>query len=373
MAWDDVRQAGDQVTAQDHNDQITAIKARVTAPEVSSAIDAALDGFEAEAGNGIPPGGAVGQALVKSEEADYAASWTALTKTHVGLTNVDNTADSAKPVSSPVAAALADKLSIEDVPLLEGSEHIGVTSSEPGVTVITNLGIVGVVGDGVSVMDGVATITAAGGGAAGIPAGGASGQVLTKASSTDYDAEWVTPTGGGGGGGGGGGRVDMAEMAGYRTWSYDLAVTDGGSQTAPSDGTLYLVKVPVPSPIEVSQVSVYVQGAGAGLTSAQFSFYTAAFERIATKAETPSAYHSTGLVSATFDSSVELAGDCYVGLSFEGTTRPTLYRAAGAGLSNAGTGLGNPRAAACDSVSGGAHPATAVPAATYSLLWVAVK
>ena len=34
----------------------------------------------------------------------------------------------------------------------------------------------------------------------GVPSGGTAGQVLAKASGTDYDTEWVTPSGGGGGG-----------------------------------------------------------------------------------------------------------------------------------------------------------------------------
>jgi hypothetical protein len=33
----------------------------------------------------------------------------------------------------------------------------------------------------------------------GVPEGGTTGQVLTKASNTDYDTEWTTPGGGGGG------------------------------------------------------------------------------------------------------------------------------------------------------------------------------
>jgi hypothetical protein len=41
-----------------------------------------------------------------------------------------------------------------------------------------------------------------GGGAVGLPIGGAAGQVLAKASATDYDVEWVDQSGGGGGGGG---------------------------------------------------------------------------------------------------------------------------------------------------------------------------
>jgi hypothetical protein len=45
-----------------------------------------------------------------------------------------------------------------------------------------------------------ATIGAAGSPGIGVPDGGTTGQVLTKISNTDYDADWVDPTGGGGGG-----------------------------------------------------------------------------------------------------------------------------------------------------------------------------
>lgn len=43
----------------------------------------------------------------------------------------------------------------------------------------------------------------------GIPAGGATGQVLTKNSDTDYDATWATPSGGGSGGSGSGQELKL--------------------------------------------------------------------------------------------------------------------------------------------------------------------
>jgi hypothetical protein len=41
---------------------------------------------------------------------------------------------------------------------------------------------------------------AGGGGGEGVPVGGTTGQVLAKASATDYDTEWIAPPAGGGGG-----------------------------------------------------------------------------------------------------------------------------------------------------------------------------
>lgn len=55
-----------------------------------------------------------------------------------------------------------------------------------------------------------AEFVASGGGS--VPPGGTTGQVLTKLSGTDGDADWQDPTGGGGGGGGGGGLVLIDEF-----------------------------------------------------------------------------------------------------------------------------------------------------------------
>lgn len=46
-----------------------------------------------------------------------------------------------------------------------------------------------------------AELATGGGGGTGLPPGGTTGQVLTKQSSTDQDADWETPSGGGGGSG----------------------------------------------------------------------------------------------------------------------------------------------------------------------------
>ena len=60
--------------------------------------------------HGIPTGGTTGQVLAKTSSTDYAADWATLTKTDVGLANVDNTTDAAKPVSTATQTALDLKL-----------------------------------------------------------------------------------------------------------------------------------------------------------------------------------------------------------------------------------------------------------------------
>lgn len=49
--------------------------------------------------HGLPSGGATAQVLAKQSSTDYDSGWTTLSKSDVGLGNVDNTADSAKPLS----------------------------------------------------------------------------------------------------------------------------------------------------------------------------------------------------------------------------------------------------------------------------------
>jgi len=77
--------------------------------------------------------------------ADTAVQPAGLTKTAVGLGDVDNTSDLDKPISTDVQAALSGKADTES----------------------------------------------------GVPAGGSTGQVLAKASSADFDTQWVNQTGGG--------------------------------------------------------------------------------------------------------------------------------------------------------------------------------
>ena len=54
----------------------------------------------------VPSGGTTAQVLRKTNSTDYITEWHSLAKADVGLSNVDNTADTAKPVSTAVAAAI---------------------------------------------------------------------------------------------------------------------------------------------------------------------------------------------------------------------------------------------------------------------------
>jgi len=71
------------------------------------------------------------------------------------------------------------------------------------------------------------------------PAGGTTGQVLAKASNTDYDLEWVTGAGGGGASiTGGSAVVDFGAFPGSNTAS--VAVTGQATILATSKATAYI-------------------------------------------------------------------------------------------------------------------------------------
>lgn len=60
------------------------------------------------AGDGVPEGGLANQVLRKNSSGS-SSEWVSLSKTLVGLSNVDNTADADKPISIAVSSALAGK------------------------------------------------------------------------------------------------------------------------------------------------------------------------------------------------------------------------------------------------------------------------
>lgn len=58
---------------------------------------------------GVPTGGTSTQTLTKTDSTDGNTTWTTLTKSSVGLANVDNTSDADKPVSTATQTALNGK------------------------------------------------------------------------------------------------------------------------------------------------------------------------------------------------------------------------------------------------------------------------
>jgi hypothetical protein len=80
-----------------------------TGDVLQKASDASYDLTWGAAGGSLPTGGTTGQALIKQSSTDSDADWETLTKSDVGLSNVDNTSDAAKPVSTATQTALDAK------------------------------------------------------------------------------------------------------------------------------------------------------------------------------------------------------------------------------------------------------------------------
>lgn len=106
----------------------------VTVTEVVDEVVVTVNSSEGPAGAGVAAGGTTGQALVKDNNFDYQTQWVTLTKTLVGLANVDNTSDANKPVSVAQATANAAVLAAA----IQRGNHTGTQSADTVVDGITN-------------------------------------------------------------------------------------------------------------------------------------------------------------------------------------------------------------------------------------------
>jgi len=90
-------------------------------------------------GGGITTGGTANQALTKIDGVDYNTQWSTIDKTFVGLGNVDNTADSLKPVSGPQATAIGVVQTDIDNHQLDFLNPHAVTKTQVGLSNVQNL------------------------------------------------------------------------------------------------------------------------------------------------------------------------------------------------------------------------------------------
>lgn len=94
-------------------DEQATILIEMVAPSASTVIEVSggAKGERGESGSvgSLPPGGTVGQTLIKQSSTDADAEWTTLTKASVGLALVNNTSDENKPISALQQEALDEK------------------------------------------------------------------------------------------------------------------------------------------------------------------------------------------------------------------------------------------------------------------------
>lgn len=93
-------------------------------------------GPKGDAGVGIASGGNANQFLIKNSNTNYDTTWADISKTTVGLANVDNTADVNKPISTVQQAALDLKLDQTDARLSDARTPLdaSVTDSKVSAT-----------------------------------------------------------------------------------------------------------------------------------------------------------------------------------------------------------------------------------------------
>lgn len=151
------------------------------------------------------------------------------------------------------------------------------------------------------------------------------------------------------------------------SWSFDPVVAQGNT-VVPTAGLLYLVRVHCPAVFTATNVHLYVQAAGATLTSGQCfaGLYTSAGTLVASTADLSSGSQSFATSGAyTFPLAGgpyanQAAGDYYVGFFFNGTTGPSIVRGGNiaGNLPNALLTSGNYRQAQANTGQTTAMPST---------------
>lgn len=147
------------------------------------------------AANGIPAGGTTGQTLQKTSGTDYATGWATVTSSGT-VSDASTTTkgivilagDLSGTASSPTVPGLAAKAPIAS-PTFTGTVS-GISKSMVGLGSVDNTADTAkpVSSAQQSALDLKAPLTRA------LPSGGTTGQVLAKTSSTDYATGWTTPT-----------------------------------------------------------------------------------------------------------------------------------------------------------------------------------
>lgn len=163
----------------------------------------------------------------------------------------------------------------------------------------------------------------------------------------------------------------------FKGWSYDPVYAANASIMATA-GLIYAVKVPIPVATTISNLYLYVTTAGATLTAGQCVagvYQNGAL--LASTADQSTSWNSTGLKTMALTGAPisVAAGYIYVAFYANGTTLPTLARAAGLSvLNNAGLTAATARFASADTGRTTSLPATLGTLSSSALsYWVAVS
>lgn len=168
--------------------------------------------FGGPPGVGVPSGGTTGQALVKLSSTDYDIAWASVsggtvsggtgTVTSVGLSVPTGLTINGSPITtsggfvvtyaSGYSLPTIEKQNNWDAAFNERNQWDGGTSGLVAASGRASLGLGNVAVLNVGTVSGTA---AAGNDSRFIPSGGSAGQVLSKASASNYDVVWISPSG----------------------------------------------------------------------------------------------------------------------------------------------------------------------------------
>jgi len=144
------------------------------------------------------------------------------------------------------------------------------------------------------------------------------------------------------------------------SWSYD-PVFAANSTVLTTAGTVYLVKVHLPTAVNITNIVMQVVTAGATLTSGQcFAGIYKNGTLLGSTADQSTSWNSTGTKTMAISggSIAVSAGDVYVAFYYNGTTAPAFARSANTSAINAGLAASAARYASADTARTTSLPST---------------
>lgn len=168
----------------------------------------------------------------------------------------------------------------------------------------------------------------------------------------------------------------MPEDYGLLAWAYDPDVAINTTTLTPA-GTLFMTRLKIRKPMTITNVIINVVTAGVTLTANQCfaALYNSSLGLLSATANQATNWASTGVkVMALSAAQAVAAGDYFVGFYYNGTTGPTLSRAASSTVVNLSQTAAQSRNATSSTGLTTAMPAPAAAlVANFNSFWVGVS
>lgn len=163
----------------------------------------------------------------------------------------------------------------------------------------------------------------------------------------------------------------------HLAWAWDPGLGfDGVNTVMATAGRLYVVRVPIRVPSVVSNILLYITGAGSGLTAAQCkaALYDPSGNLLQTTADQSATWNSTGLKTMAITATSLTPGIHDVAWWFNGTTGPAPLRGVSQSFVNDIVGAGTLRMSLADTGRTTTAPATlGARTGTNTLYWAGLS